>query len=194
MDNCPICLENCSSLVNICKNKHLSCKECIKKWRENSDTCPVCRSMIEINGKYNPREYKVQHRFNDYSIWENYNEIDNSRIISSINLNIKGGSFSFKVGENGPSFDIYWGNYVSNSILQGDNFLSILQGNNQIQSESSTQFYMYNKQKDELKRWNENYKKYGLNEGIIVQRNKDSSGMRLVRIIPIKTKNRSNSF
>lgn len=167
VDNCPICLDNCSISVTICKNKHTSCISCIKEWRQSSDTCPVCRSLMVITGKYDPQKHKLQHRFDDSNTWENYTELDNSRIISSINLRIKGGSYAFRVGENGPSFKIYWGDNVSNSIF--------------LFSPS----WCYNKQNNELKRWKENQSKYGFEEGIIVQRNQNHSGMRLVRIISI---------
>lgn len=168
MNNCPICLDNCQMTVNICKNKHISCIQCIKQWRQSSDTCPICRSLMVISGKYDPEKHKLQHRFDDSYSWENYTEIDNSRIISSINLSIKGGSYAFHAGEDGPSFNIYWGDHVSNSILH-----------------DYSSSWCYDKQKNELKRWKDNYNKYGLDQGIIVQRNQNNTGMRLVRITQI---------
>ena len=80
VDNCPICLDNCSTHVTICKNKHISCIPCIKEWRQSSDTCPVCRSLMVITGKYDPQKHKLQHRFDDSNTWGNYTELDNLRI------------------------------------------------------------------------------------------------------------------
>jgi hypothetical protein len=170
--SCPICLDNFSTSVTICKNKHKSCIMCIRQWILNSDTCPVCRSTMVISGKYDQQKHKLQHRFSDTSPWENYNEADSDRIISHINLSIKGGSCSLQIREHGPSFNIYWGDHVSNCILTSQ-FLNVFDRNGET---------MYDEQKRELKKWKDNHNKYGFEEGIIVQRNKAHTGMRLVRI------------
>lgn len=45
-DECPICCEgdNSDLVVMICKNGHLSHKNCIKDWFRRDKSCPVCRS------------------------------------------------------------------------------------------------------------------------------------------------------
>ena len=169
--SCPICFDNCSTSVTICKNKHISCIPCIKEWRQSSDTCPVCRSSMVISGKYDPEKYKLQHRYDDDSIWENYTEYDSTRIISSINLSIKGGSYEFNAGhENGPRFKMYWGDHVSNDILGPYN-------------SEEYRLWCQNMQMEQLKKWKDNHNRYGFEEGIIVQRNLIWTGMRLARIM-----------
>jgi hypothetical protein len=42
---CPICLENIKKEKKL-KCNHSFCKNCIKTWKHESNTCPICRSVI----------------------------------------------------------------------------------------------------------------------------------------------------
>ena len=53
-DNCPICLDTFKQPYSIgCS--HLFCKNCINKWLEVKNTCPVCRNDF-IGSFYVPIE------------------------------------------------------------------------------------------------------------------------------------------
>jgi len=46
-EECPICLNNISSLDKITtKCNHIYCKTCLKSWLEEKDSCPICRHTI----------------------------------------------------------------------------------------------------------------------------------------------------
>ena len=47
IEQCTICLENISSEFRLLKCKHKFHKNCIEKWFEAKDTCPVCRDPQE---------------------------------------------------------------------------------------------------------------------------------------------------
>jgi hypothetical protein len=42
---CPICLENIKKEKKL-KCNHSFCKNCIKTWKHENNTCPICRSVI----------------------------------------------------------------------------------------------------------------------------------------------------
>ena len=155
---CPICTEHCDT-IKICDNSHQCCKTCILKWSYDHDTCPICRSSIKISGPYSSNF--VQHRYDNYSEWENYCEKDNQRIINQLNLKPEGGALTLQV--NDKRFIIYWGSRVTENIVCSNSPIHTLQIN-------------------ELKLWKDDYNNYGYNNGIIVQRNLMHTGMRLVRL------------
>jgi hypothetical protein len=45
---CPICLEKCvlGQFIGITKCKHIFHKDCIVKWTNHGDNCPVCRILL----------------------------------------------------------------------------------------------------------------------------------------------------
>ena len=47
---CPICMENIEigmELVRLdCDGRHTTCKECVYKWFECSNSCPICRTVF----------------------------------------------------------------------------------------------------------------------------------------------------
>ena len=44
-ENCPICLhEITDSVLGLCSHRY--CRECIRPWLENNNTCPLCRSIF----------------------------------------------------------------------------------------------------------------------------------------------------
>lgn len=42
---CPICLENIKKEKKL-KCNHSFCRKCIKTWKHENNTCPICRSVI----------------------------------------------------------------------------------------------------------------------------------------------------
>ena len=48
LSNCSICFENMEDNIKL-KCNHIYCEKCIKKWlTEKSNTCPVCRTEINV--------------------------------------------------------------------------------------------------------------------------------------------------
>ena len=48
ISNCSICFENMNDNIKLNCN-HIYCENCIKKWlTEKSNTCPICRTEINI--------------------------------------------------------------------------------------------------------------------------------------------------
>ena len=46
-ETCPICLEsNCNYILPTCE--HYYHKYCIKEWLKNTNTCPLCKTIINI--------------------------------------------------------------------------------------------------------------------------------------------------
>jgi hypothetical protein len=170
---CAVCLIRETSEI-ICPNSHKTCKECIIILKHNNmNRCPICREILTTNlsindliEPYNSSTHKLQHRFDDCAQWEDYDDLSNRNIIANINISYVqeqyGGSLIIS-----NNFIIYWGNQVNNSILEthpNPNYAEVLKEN----------------QKQELLNWRANYE-----DKIIVQRNKNHTGMRLARLAEI---------
>lgn len=46
-ESCCICLENNNSSKVVTPCKHLFCNECLGRWLETNNCCPVCKSSFE---------------------------------------------------------------------------------------------------------------------------------------------------
>lgn len=44
-ETCPICLQDSKSMIKT-DCDHVFCKECIKKWLDNNNSCPCCRKGL----------------------------------------------------------------------------------------------------------------------------------------------------
>lgn len=170
-DECPICLIK-KPVVKICVNNHKTCKVCaIISCNSGIHTCSICRGEIihnftlcDLETPYNINTHKLQHRYSDDALWEDFYDIDSKNILSNINLSYAldsiGGSYILN-----DNFKVYWGDHVNESIL-GLHWHNVHHAANLLLS-----------QKEELINWRLKYK------DIIVQRNRNHTGMRLVRIV-----------
>ena len=62
---CVICLDNYSE--NDIKKlycNHIYCKNCINKWLQENNTCPICRIDISTNNNENENNNIIPHYFN----------------------------------------------------------------------------------------------------------------------------------
>lgn len=47
---CVICYNSCNRIIKLdCHNSHMYCEDCLNKWIFTHNSCPLCRSTININ-------------------------------------------------------------------------------------------------------------------------------------------------
>ena len=165
-ESCPICLTRDSS-TKICHNNHKTCKQCILIYcTSKKKSCPICRSDVYhfplelLNFPYNANNYQLQHRYSDLSDWENFYPKDSKKIILNINLSIAKEELGGYIDIN-PNFRIYWGD----------------------EANITNRLSLFKRQMNEIDSWIKSYKE--MNRILIVQRNRNTTAMRLVRMIPM---------
>lgn len=73
---CTICLDNIEDEKKL-KCGHSFCKNCILKWKKESNTCPICRKPIKKKNKKKIRETNLNEEINTNSFiyWYQYFKI-----------------------------------------------------------------------------------------------------------------------
>ena len=115
---CHICLNNVSNIVMEPNCQNLFCGECLLKWLNNNNTCPLCRNNVNLSELIyiDNNETKIDHQLSSKIL------LKTEQIIDIIKSNKKGRFLIFSDFEGSfkPICQILNDNNINFLILKGD--------------------------------------------------------------------------